>query len=147
MLYLSSVLVPLDGSSVAEQALPLATQLVKSWGAKLRLVSVHPQVAAYPAMEGGLLDPELDRQLRERELGYLQEVAKRIAHRNGLDIECAVLEGVTADSLEDYVKRTRTDLVVMTSHARGGLGRLVLGNVADQLVRRLEVPVLVFPPT
>jgi nucleotide-binding universal stress UspA family protein len=61
-------------------------------------------------------------------------------------VECALLSGSIAESLEDYVERTGTDLVVMTSHGRGGVGRMVLGNVADQLVHRLDVPVLILRP-
>lgn len=147
MLHISSITVPLDGSSFAEQALPLARQLAQHSNAGLRLVLVHTPASTWdPGVEFSLFDPEMERQLRERELGYLDAVAKRLIAGSGLPVECALLSGPIGESLEQYVERTGTDLVVMTSHGRGGLGRIVLGNVADQLVRRLNVPLLVVRP-
>jgi nucleotide-binding universal stress UspA family protein len=142
--YLTSILVSLDGSAYAEQALPLATGLVRMWGSRLRLVSVHTPATTWNA--GGefpLVDHDLDQQLREQEQSYLTEVAARITADGDLDIECTVLDGRVAEAIVNFVQQTRTDMVVLTSHGRGGLGRIVLGNTADQLVRRLEVPVLV----
>jgi nucleotide-binding universal stress UspA family protein len=147
MLQLSSILVPLDGSPFAEQALPLARELALASSARLRLVLVHSPATTWdPGVEFSLFDPEMERQVRERELGYLESVARRLRNGSGLHVDCALLNGTIAPSLEDYVERTGTDLVVMTSHGRGGLGRIVLGNVADQLVRRITVPVLVIRP-
>jgi nucleotide-binding universal stress UspA family protein len=147
MLHLSTILVPLDGSSFAEQALPLARQLAHSSGARLRLVMVHTPATTWdPGVEFTLFDPEMERQLRERELAYLDAIARRITSESGIQIECALLSGAIGEALEQYVERTGTDMVVLTSHGRGGLGRIFLGNVADQLVRRLNVPLLVIRP-
>lgn len=144
MQYLASILVPLDGSAFAERALPLATDLVRTWGSKLRLVSVHtPATTWNPGVEFPLVNPDLDQQLREQEQSYLEAVANRITAGGDLDVECMVLDGRVAEAIENHVQQTRTEMVVLTSHGRGGLGRIVLGNTADQLVRRLEVPVLV----
>ena len=146
MLQLSSILVPLDGSSFAEQALPFARQLALASGASLRLAYAHtPATTGDPGVEFRLFDPK-EEQVRQNELAYLETMAKRLTNGGGLHVECALLKGTTAPALEDYVERTGTDLVVMTSHGRGGIGRLMLGNVADQLVRRLNVPVLVIRP-
>ena len=147
MLQFASILVPLDGSSFAEQALPLARQLAVASSACLRLAYVHTPSASWdPGVEFSLFDPEIEKQVRERELSYLQALARRLTNGGGLHVECALLNGSIAESLEEYVARTGTDLVVMTSHGRGGVGRMVLGNVADQLVHRLHVPVLVLRP-
>jgi nucleotide-binding universal stress UspA family protein len=147
MLKLTSITVPLDGSSFAEQALPLAARLARSAGASLRLALVHTPGSTWePGVEFSLIDPEMERQLRERESAYLESTAKTLAEGSDLHVECALLTGLTTESLEEYVEQTGTELVVMTSHGRGGVGRLVLGNVADQLVHRLHVPVLVLRP-
>lgn len=147
MLQFASILVPLDGSSFAEQALPLARQLAAASAASLRLAYVHtPSTSWDPGVEFSLFDPEVEKQVRERELSYLQALARRLTNGGGLHVECALLNGSIAESLEEYVARTGTDLVVMTSHGRGGVGRMVLGNVADQLVHKLHVPVLVLRP-
>ena len=144
---LSSILVPLDGSGFAEQALPLATELAQASGAALRLAYVHTPAASWdPGVEFSLFDPELEQQVRERELAYLDRLGHQLTQGGGLHVERALLNGTIAPALEDYVERTGTDLVIMTSHGRGGVGRMVLGNVADQLIHRLKVPVLVLRP-
>ena len=92
LLQLSSILVPLDGSSFAEQALPLATQLAKGSNAKLRLALVHSPATNWdPGVEFSLFDPEMERQVRERELWYLEAVARRLTNGDGLDVECVLL--------------------------------------------------------
>ncbi len=148
MLQLSSILVPLDGSSFAEQALPLAARLARASSASLRLALVHTPTTAWdPGIEFRLFDPEMELQVRERESGYLEKVARDLSGGNGLHVECALLNGPVAPALEDYITRTGTDLVIMTSHGRGGVERLVMGNVADQLVRRVTAPVIVLRPS
>ena len=147
MLQLSSITVPLDGSAFAEQALPLASRLARLSSATLRLALVHAPASTWdPGVEFSLFDPDIEVQVREREYSYLESTARKLSTGGELHVECALLNGSIAESLEDYVERTGTDLVVMTSHGRGGVGRMVLGNVADQLVHRLHVPVLVLRP-
>ena len=147
MLKLSSITVPLDGSSFAEQALPLAADLARSSRATLRLALVHTAASTWdPGVTFSLFDPDVEVQVREREYAYLEALAARLGRAGELHVECALLSGSIAESLEEYVVRTGTDLVVMTSHGRGGIGRMVLGNVADQLVHRLHLPVMVLRP-
>jgi nucleotide-binding universal stress UspA family protein len=147
MLPLSGITVPLDGSAFAEQALPLAVELAQASSACLRLVYVHTPATAWdPGVEFSLFDPELEKQVREREMAYLDRLGHQLTKGGGLHVERALLNGTIATSLEEYVERTGTDLVVMTSHGRGGVSRLLLGNVADQLILKLRVPVLVVRP-
>jgi nucleotide-binding universal stress UspA family protein len=147
MLQLSSILVPLDGSAFAEQALPIARRLAAASSATLRLVYVHTPSATWdPGVEFSLFDPEVEQQVREREYAYLDSLSKKLTKGGGLHVDCTLLNGQIAESLEEYAERTGTDLVVMTSHGRGGVGRMVLGNVADQLVHHLNVPVLILRP-
>ena len=147
MLRLSGITVPLDGSAFAEQALPLAVELAQASHASLKLAYVHTPAAAWdPGVEFSLFDPELEQQVREREMAYLDRVAHQLDWGAGLHIERVLLNGTIASALEDYVARSGTDLVVMTSHGRGGVSRMLLGNVADQLILKLRVPVLVVRP-
>jgi nucleotide-binding universal stress UspA family protein len=147
MLPLSGITVPLDGSAFAEQAIPLAAQLAQASKACLRLAYVHTPAAAWdPGIEFSLFDPEMEQQVREREMAYLDRLAHALTAGGGLHVERALLNGTVASSLQDYVERTGTDLVVMTSHGRGGVSRVLLGNVADQLILRLRIPVLVVRP-
>lgn len=143
-----SILVPLDGSAFAEQALPMAVQLAERSGAVLHLALVHVPVPGwYAAAEVAALNPSLEQEARTREAMYLDGAASRIREDTSLTVSCAVLDGGTASALAEHVATAGADLVVMTTHGRGGMSRLWLGSVADRLIRRLTVPVLVIRPT
>jgi nucleotide-binding universal stress UspA family protein len=134
-----SILVPLDGSLPSEQALPYATALARRSGAALHLAYVHtPLIVGEGVMYLGTPDV----QLWEEEKTYLLSVADRLK-KTGLDnISAHVLEGPIADKLQEQAMAQQSDLVVMTTHGRGPMSRFWLGSVADQLVHRLPVPLL-----
>jgi nucleotide-binding universal stress UspA family protein len=64
---------------------------------------------------------------------------------DGLDVEAHFVEGVAADVIFEAAKAARANLIVMSTHGRGGLGRFVYGSVADEVLRRVPVPVLLVP--
>ena len=134
-----SILVPLDGSPLAEQAIPIALAIAERARSKVKLVLVHQPLLL---MEPGpaYTQTELARQKADR--GYLRAVAGRLRERLGRALSTAVLQGPVALTLARYVHELGTDLVVMTTHGRGGVRRAWLGSVADQLIRLLEIPVL-----
>ncbi len=143
-----SILVPLDGSSFGEHALPLAAGSARRAGAKLSLVHVHnrdvePELPTLtPYQFEGLTARGLERRTADEEGAYLAEVSRRLSERAPLALSTAMLGGVLPTSLERYVREGDGDLLVMTTHGRGALGRLWLGSVADTLVRRAGKPVL-----
>jgi nucleotide-binding universal stress UspA family protein len=142
-----SVLVPLDGSSFAEQALPWATAIAGKARARLRLVLVH-QVPQPPPLDQASvrLYSQIELALRKVQRDYLRSIAARLKSQRPLQVATAMLEGGPAEGLGDYVREIGVDLVVMTTHGRGGLQRAWLGSVADQLVRSLEIPLLLIRP-
>jgi nucleotide-binding universal stress UspA family protein len=145
---LRSILVPLDGSPFAEQALPLACDLVRRAGATLRLAMVHQVMPMYAASpEAPQLDPALEEEWRRREQTYLDDVVARLKKEANLDACAALLTGYVPGALEDYVEATATDLVIMTTHGRGPLSRFWLGSVADKLMRTLPIPILMIRPS
>ena len=138
-----SIVVPLDGSSLAEQALPMAVAVAERAGAKLKLVLVHQPIVM---MEPGPASAKIEYAMREADSEYLSSVAARYRERLGQLVSSAVVHGIhVAQSLSIYAKE-EGDLVIMTTHGRGGLRRAWLGSVADQLIRSSEVPVLVIRP-
>ena len=143
-----SILVPLDGSTFAEYALPVAQSIAYRSKATLQLVHVHiPLPVGYP--EGVVVFNEgLETQNKEYERTYLQEVTKRLAAGLNVQVTSALLDGrgTIAETLNHYVKATGTDLIVMATHGRGALTRFWLGSVADQLVRQAERPLLLVRP-
>jgi len=148
-----SVLVPLDRSSFAEQALPLALGIARRANARLDLVEVHTNYALDdPHAAWAPFDPQMDAEWKRQEQVYLEATAKWLASVSPVSITTAVLGGSTvlpelvADSVLERVRACETDLIVVSTHARGLLNRLGFGSITDEFVRRAGVPVLVLPP-
>jgi len=132
------VLVPLDGSRLAEVALPPALEFLKDDPAST-LVLVR-------AAEAGTLsgaDP-VDAQVtvvREAE-AYLDSVAERLARQGFTRVRTSVWYGPPAAAITEAAQVGRVDLIVMSTHGRSGLGRLILGSVAESVVRGTRTPIL-----
>jgi nucleotide-binding universal stress UspA family protein len=142
---LSSILVPLDGSPFAEQALPLAASIARRAGGRLDLVRGHVVYAQVdPAASFGPYDPLADVAWRQQEESYLEALAARLP---GVRVSCAVASGFAADAILERARARGADLIVMTTHGRGPVGRFFLGSVADELVRRAQAPLLLMRPT
>ncbi|KRT72264.1 MAG: universal stress protein uspa-like protein [Candidatus Rokubacteria bacterium CSP1-6] len=134
------ILVPLDREAGAEVALPVAVDLAKSDGTVIRLVYVAPTPSAIVA-EGRVIayaDQESDR-LQHLGMDYLREAAHQLA---GLPVEYAVRFGEPAEEILEEAREFGADLVVMATHGRSGVARLMLGSVAEAVLRRSEVPVV-----
>lgn len=141
-----SILVPLDRSPFAEQALPLAAAIARHAGAELRLVYVHSLPAA-AFLEGGALfyDGSLEAEVKRSDREYLEGIAQRLGKLQ-VRAKPVLLEGQIVDALCAHLGSNMSDLVVMTTHGRGPFGRFWLGSVADELVRRSPVPILLVRP-
>lgn len=141
-----SILVPLDGSTFAEHALPLALALAKRSRARLYLVTVStPLAEAY--VEGMYFSTlELEQELTARHHHYLETVSNRLRQKNEISVKTAVLHGEVASTLAEVVTQGEADLVVMATHGRGAIGRFWLGSVADEMIRQAHVPLLLVRP-
>ncbi len=152
-----SILVPLDGSPSAEHALASAAEIARLSGATLRLVHVHALSITPIYIEG---HPVIDKNLAplglEHEQIYLEQLRTKLRKAcPAITITVEVLnrsmENMMNESvgvfLARHVTATDVDLVVMTTHGRGGLARFWLGSVADMLVRLTNVPLLLLRPT
>ncbi len=137
---LRSILVPLDGSSVAEQALPVAVTIAERARCKVKLVLVHQPLLG---VEPGPAYTKMELAMEKADRDYLRSVVARYRERLGRTLTSAVLEGPVAATLTQYGRELSADLVVMTTHGRGGIRRAWLGSVADQLIRISDVPILV----
>ena len=153
----TDILVPLDGSELSERALPIAQNLAQSSQATVHLihmVSREHELGAGRGMEFSAQSVELEmdmaRRLTESRLGqgklYLEEKGSQLS-KAGIKIETefAVKAGDPAQNIIDYVKDHSISLVVMSTHGRGGVRRLLVGSVTDRVIRSCEVPVLVVP--
>jgi nucleotide-binding universal stress UspA family protein len=140
-----SVLVPLDGSPFGEHALPLARGIARRSGATLHLVHVHqPLTAVYAAGAGP--EGDIDAALKEWEQAYLADTARRLGGGPSFPVTTKVVEGDVVEALKGRAEETQADLVVLTTHGRGPLGRFWLGSIADKLLRLSPVPLLLVRP-
>lgn len=142
-----AILVPVDGSNFAEHALPYALGVARRTAAVLHLGLVHTPVEVlnpnYP------LAAQLERQddrLRAWNAGYMEDLVARL-RPSGVDVRPALLEGPVVPTLRRFVEENCVELVIMTTHGRGGVERAWLGSNADGLLRTLEVPLLLVRPS
>jgi nucleotide-binding universal stress UspA family protein len=134
----SRILVPLDRSSLAEAALPPALGLAERFGSEVRFVHVLPRLGSGEITEN-------ERALDHDAFGYLAEVGARARAVATVSVWGDVRHGNVIDEIVSAADQP-ADLIVMTSHGRGGLARLRLGSVADAVVHRTARPVLVVRP-
>jgi nucleotide-binding universal stress UspA family protein len=143
-----SILVPLDGSPLAEQAIPLASRIAQPAGSKLRLALVHQLPAAPLDAASARMFTSIELATRKSERSYLRAIQARL-RESGIRLSAAttLTGGSPGPTLAEYARDAGVDLVVMATHGRGGLRRAWVGSVADHLVRSLEIPVLLVRPT
>lgn len=141
------ILVPLDGSATAEQALPHAAELARLFGAELTLVRV-PEPMLVPTLSAGVWVAEQVDSPKAHEVAaaYVTEVAARPAF-GGLTVHTATPHYPVAGGLLEACTTTGSDLIVMTAHGFSGVRRLILGSVADKLLHHAPSPVYVVHPT
>ncbi len=139
------VLVPLDGSELAERALEPAAALAATAG-ELLLYQVLPPAAATAAdLEHDPSWSTILAEIRAEALRYLERVAERL-RTAGYRVRTATDYGEPAACIAEYARREEADLIVLSSHGRSGLARWLLGSVADALVRLAPVPLLLLRP-
>ena len=133
------ILVPLDGSELAELALVPAALLARRFNAQLWLIFVLVPV---PLESGSSV--RLARAAVDQAQEYLQDVQRRF-EADGLAVRAIVRWGDPAGEILAAAQEGHADLIAMATHGRGGLGRWMIGSVADRVVRTATIPVLVVP--
>ena len=145
-MFYEKIMVPLDGSELAECVLPHVEALVKGYHVKeVTFVRVfEPFRRSSAGGEFVLSDEEVARLDSEHKaviLTYLQKLVERF-RVDGVDIKGEMLTGRVADTLAEYAAEKKSDLIIIATHGRSGVTRWVWGSVADRLLRSSCVPVL-----
>ena len=141
----AAFIVPLDGSAFAEAALPHAAELARAFGGKILLLTVvEPPMTAYTYAEVSVVPAASARLYAEAE-AYVSEVAQRL-RETGLEVQAISEEGWSPDVIARHSEAPGSGLVVMATHGRTGVARLLLGSVALQVVRRSALPVMLVRP-
>ena len=145
VLAVRKILVPIDYSETSNRAFHLACSLARDHGAQLVVLHVAaPLVSGYA---GGVLLPPPE--------GYLDELRAKLSGLQARDpkvwVEHRLVEGDPASEILRVASEPRCDVIVMGTHGRTGLGRLLMGSVAEQVVRNAPCAVLTVkspaPPT
>ena len=148
---LERLIVPVDGSELAEQVLPHVAYLASAMKLPVELVRVTLSETEYyqaMSMDVRVLPPTLpsfqsiSETLDGEAVTYLGSVKARLLREGVPSVEERVLQGLPADSIVDLASAGGTSLVAMTTHGRSGVGRMVLGSVAERVVRQSGGPVL-----
>jgi nucleotide-binding universal stress UspA family protein len=134
------ILVPTDGSEEVERAISYAIDLAAEQGATIHAVyvintSTYGSLPMETSWEG-ITDMFKDE--GDRAIGRVEELAAE----TGVPVEGALLEGTPSREIVRYAEKRDCDLVVIGTHGRGGIDRLLLGSVAERVVRTSPVPVL-----
>ena len=151
------ILVPLDGSELAESVLPHVETLVKQRGTELVDVVLlrvceplatpsyyDPELSGVPLNWGEYEQQEMARSKRAAN-EYLTGIEKRLKDSN-ISARLVVLEGKAADVIVDYAQKNPFNLIVMATHGRSGLSRWVYGSVAENILQGVSSPVFLVRP-
>jgi universal stress protein A len=141
------ILAPTDFSELSKQGLTSALELAEAFGAKLLLLHVvepppYPVEGIVPSHLGATLLNDLERQASS-------DLAQMLYEAQGSQVEVArrVVVGIPYRKIVEVAEEEKSDLIVMTTHGRTGLGHLVMGSVAEKIVRTAPCPVLTIRPT
>lgn len=142
-----TILVPLDGLPLAEQALPLAARLAYGLDAELRLTHViDPMSTRITYHEGMPWTIEDERRQMQTNATYYLTYVKDTWCNTGVHSASEVTEGGVGEAVVGLAKQCQATYIVMTTHAKTGLARVALGSVADYVMRESPCPVILVPP-
>lgn len=146
------ILVCLDGSKLAEQILPYATEQALRFNSKMTLLQVMTMPGGYyvgaEGIHAGMADI-MEEEIRRQGLeikAYLDSIAKPLLER-GIALECVTLRPSPAGpAIVGYARENAIDLICLATHGHSGVRRIVLGSVADHVLRESGLPILLIRP-
>jgi len=133
---LKKILIPLDGSALAESAIAKATEVAGNDSALMLLRAAEAHTL--PGVDPTEAQVEVVREAEE----YLAKIAARLKEQGVGRVETSVWYGPAASAIVEAARLRKADLIVMSTHGRSGLGRLILGSVAESVLRGTATPIL-----
>jgi|SRR6516164_6028758 nucleotide-binding universal stress UspA family protein len=138
MLPIKTILVATDFSPMSEHAFGFAGALARDYGARLVVVHVvRPPAAVYAETAVFVTEPDFS--------AAREALAK--LRTPGVDVDHRLLEGEPGSSIVELAREIKCDLIVMGTHGRGGIVRVLLGSVAEEVLRKAPCPVLTVKAT
>ena len=139
------ILVPLDGSPLAEAALPHAEAIAKSEGAEIVLL----RVPMMPTTEFFAREPTLAVKIHEEEqaeaIKYINMKVEELK-KDHIKVTAVTQEGPVPDTILSVAEETHADMIAMSTHGRTGIQRWLMGSVADRVVHHAHIPVMLIHP-
>lgn len=142
------VLIPLDGSKLAEKAIPVARQVVQSGGHITLMTALPGQSQGYYPTDETPDMPEQDAAYLHAAKPQAQDYMDRIAQNlrlQGYDVDVHIVPGDPALAIVQTAERLRTEMIVMSTHGRSGLSRFLFGSVTLKVLSESAIPVLIVP--
>ncbi len=140
------ILVPLDFSEYTDEIMNVAVQIAQRFGSTIHLLHVIPNMDYFTPYESFLSGENLlniQREIEREVERDMEVVAKKI---KDISVAKAIHTGVAVLEIVDYVRTENIGLVVMGTHGRGGLEHILIGSVAEKVVRKSPCPVLTIRP-
>lgn len=138
------ILVPLDGSELAECVLPHVESIAKGCSVGsvvfLRVLDTYMPSAAHAYLSESLKQ-EMEEGNEKAAKEYLDEVVGRVK-LNGIEVQKQLIAGRVAESIAEYATKNDVDLIAIATHGRSGVSRWAWGSVADRVLRSACVPIL-----
>ena len=139
------ILVPLDGSPLAEEVLPHAEALAKSEGAEIILlrVAVTPSryLFAHNPAEGNNIIKMLEKEAKD----YMKAEVSKLQDE-GIKVTGVTRDGAAPDTILEVAEETNADVIAMSTHGRSGVQRWLMGSVAEKVVHHAHIPVMLIHP-
>ncbi len=145
MQLIKRIMAPTDFSDMSKEALSLAAEMAQMHKASLHIVHVFEE-PAFPSFygAGALLLYGKVPDIRKQAIEALDELAAPLRAKSGLDITTELLDGHAADSIKAYAEAEHIDLIIIPTHGLTGLRHILLGSVAERVVREAKCPVFVY---
>jgi nucleotide-binding universal stress UspA family protein len=134
------ILLTLDGSSLAEQALPHAVAQAKHFQAELILLKVNMITKEKPDLYREAIE-KAEELVRISAIEYLERVATGVQD-SGIEVKTVVIDGVAHEAIIQFAEEQAVDLIVISSRGQSGVNRWIMGSVADRVIRGTNIPVL-----
>ena len=140
------ILVPLDGSELSRSVLPAIEELAYKLEASLLLFhAINPLIASYPGIEVLAADDRFGQEQTRAAEKFLGHTAEELNSR-GVPTAWLVSFGPAVDGIVNAAREKRADMIAMSTHGHTGVGRWLLGSVADAVLRRTHLPCLLLRP-
>jgi nucleotide-binding universal stress UspA family protein len=145
----NKILVPLDGSELAECVLPHVESIAKGCNTSSIIFIRVVEPVVLPVADGEYFSSNVWTQIESQEkataVNYLNDIVKRVQYE-GINVEAKVILGRVADSIVDFVIKNGIDLIIIATHGRSGVNRWLRGSVANRVLHAIRSPILIIPP-